>query len=106
MSFGAPSVALPEDWLSQLRAVLDAWDDIVAAYWVATTYLDLPEITQHELHLELTHPPEPGTGGAQTELFFEVGRMLPRTDSGRKPIITFPPTDRIPGVRRAGVRVY
>jgi hypothetical protein len=85
LSYGAPSVDLPEDWLAQLRTVLDTRDDIVAAYWVATTYLDAADATQNELHLELTHPPKPGTGGAPVELFIEVSRILPRTESGRTP---------------------
>jgi hypothetical protein len=67
------------------------------------TYPDVCGVTvQHELHLELTDPP--GPAGAPRELFLEVSRLLPGLDPNGV-IFTFPPADRLPAVRRAGLRV-
>jgi hypothetical protein len=95
-------VELPGEWVDELREAFADREDIAAAYWVRVTYPDARGVkVQHELHLELTDPP--GPDGAPIDLFREVSRIMPGLDGGL--IFTFPPAERLPAVRRAGLRV-
>jgi hypothetical protein len=104
LKYLSPRVDLSDDWIARLREALRARDDIVAAYWLATIYLDADDSpSQDELHFELRDAPD--ADGAPVELFREISRILPPLDP-HGIIFTFTTAHRLPAVRRAGLRVY
>lgn len=106
-TFRRPRRVLSPEWIAELRANVNARDDIAAVYWVTAVYAfeggESP-IAQDELHFELVQPPEVFAG---REKFNATGAMLPRgapfSEEGL--IFTIPTSATLPAVREAALRL-
>jgi hypothetical protein len=99
--FRPPWSLPPPEWIAELAKVLEERQDLVAAHYVTTRYLQ-PEAVQEELHLERREPP--GEGGASAALFRDVAGVLPSSQEGV--IFTVSTKEVLPRVREAGTVLW
>ena len=102
LEFLPPRSRPSAEWIGELSSMLERRQDIVAAYYVTTRYLDAPETLQDELHFELAEPP--ADGGAPPERFRDVAAGFPWPPEGV--VFTFDTRATLPRVRRVGAVLW
>ena len=105
VSYDAPTKALPDEWLEELRAAVARRGDIAAVYWVKANYVvgEGRHAAEHELHFELARA---GEQRGDDELRDELGWVLPVASYPYGKLVwSIAGEDDVSAIKRAGLRI-